>query len=218
MLRIFDCKIESCRPFIEKAPRLKLSEKVKADFEKVCSLLKETQVPIEIEPKLVRGLDYYTGLVFEATGKGLGTQDAILAGGRYDSLIHDLGGHQMGASGFSIGVERLLTVLEAAGVHLEESVLKDTVYVAAMVHGEESCAFYRAVARSLVESGKRAHFSFAEGSLSSHLGRANKMKAGYTLIIGEDEWRNKEVSLKNMANGGQKKLKPENLVKGFGDF
>ena len=146
VLRIFDCKIESCQPFIEKAPKLKLSNQAASDFEKVHSLLLEAQVPLKVEPKLVRGLDYYTGLVFEATAEGLGTQDAILAGGRYDSLIHDLGGPQAGASGFSIGVERLLTVLDQAGVHLEETAMKDTVYVAALVGGEESCSFYRKIA------------------------------------------------------------------------
>ena len=215
VLRIFDCKNESCQPFIEKAPKLKLSEKAKSDLEKVCLLLKEAQVPYQLESKLVRGLDYYTGLVFEVTSKALGAQDAILAGGRYDSLIHDLGGPEAGASGFSIGMERLLTALSANQVALEESILKETVYVAALVHGEETCAFYRRVARSLVDSGKRAHFSFAKGSLAGHLSRANKMKAGYTLIIGEDEWRDGEVSVKRMDTGIQKRIKPERLAEAF---
>ena len=102
VLRIFDCKNEPCQPLIATAPKAALSEKAKSDFDKVSSLLKEAQVPFESSPKLVRGLDYYTGLVFEVTSVGLGAQDAILAGGRYDSLIHDLGGPEAGASGFSI--------------------------------------------------------------------------------------------------------------------
>jgi len=215
VLRIFDCKVESCQPFIEHAPKLKLSENAKSDFEKIISLLNDAQVPTKVESKLVRGLDYYTGLVFEVTAEGLGTQDAILAGGRYDALIHDLGGPQVGASGFSIGVERLLVTLEAAGVHLENFVLGDTVYVAALTHGEESCNFYRQIALALVEAGKRAHFSFTKGSISNHLGKANKIKAGYALIVGEDEWKSGEVSLKRMDSGVQKRVKPEQLVQLF---
>ena len=212
VLRIFDCKIESCRPVISKAPQLKRSDKSESDFNKVISLLQEAQVPIAINPKLVRGLDYYTGLVFEVTSEGLGAQDAILAGGRYDSLIHELGGPKTGASGLTIGVERLLTGLEAAGVSLENAAFQNTVYVAALVHGEETCAFYRKVAQSLLEAGKRAHFSFTNSSLSSHLSRANKMKAGFALIIGEDEWKSGEISVKRMDTGVQKRLKPEYLA------
>lgn len=216
VMRIFDCKVESCQPLIAKAPKLCLSQKAQADFEKVCSLLRHAGTPVEIEPKLVRGLDYYTGLVFEVTQKGLGAQNAVLAGGRYDSLIHDLGGPASGASGFSIGVERLLAALVTSGVRLEDAFSEDTVYVAALVHGEEHCLFYRTIARSLAESKKRAHFSFAQGSLSSHLSRANKLKARYALIIGEDEWRSGEVSVKRMDTGVQKKMKPESLSQWFG--
>ncbi|OGW87029.1 MAG: histidine--tRNA ligase [Omnitrophica bacterium RIFCSPHIGHO2_02_FULL_46_11] len=217
VLRIFDCKTDSCQPLIEQAPKPKLSDQAKSDFDKISSLLKDAKVPFKAESKLVRGLDYYTGFVFEVIGEGLGTQDAILAGGRYDSLIHDLGGPQVGASGFSIGTERLLASLEAAGVHLEESILNDTVYVAALVHGEETCGFYRAVAQALAEAGKRAHFSFSQGSISNHLGRASKMKAAFALIVGDDEWKAKEVTIKKMASGTQKRIKPEHLSKGF-DF
>ncbi len=213
VLRIFDCKVESCQPLIEKAPKANLSGASKENFEKITAMLKESKVPFVIESKLVRGLDYYTGIVFEVTAEGLGSQDALLAGGRYDSLIHDLGGPEKGASGFSIGIERLMTVLEAQKIDLSETVSKDTVYIAALVHGEETCSFYRTIARALVEAKKRAHFSSLQGSVSSHLSRANKMKAGYVLIIGEEEWKNGEVSLKRMDTGTQKKFKPEILAK-----
>jgi histidyl-tRNA synthetase len=218
VLRIFDCKTESCQPIIAKAPKLELSKEPRADFDKVTKILKAERAPISVETKLVRGLDYYTGLVFEVTAEGLGAQDAILAGGRYDSLIHELGGPEAGASGFSIGVERLLLALAEAKVELEASILADTVYVAALVDSEESCAFYRKVAQALVEAKKRAHFSFAKGSLSSHLGRASKLKAGFALIVGEDEWQKGEVSIKRLDTGTQKRMKPEELVKGFGEF
>lgn len=212
VLRIFDCKVESCKSYLDQAPKAKLSGQAKTDFDKIISMLKQAQVPVTIEHKLVRGLDYYTGVVFEVTAEGLGSQDALLAGGRYDALIHDLGGPEKGASGFSIGMERLLAVLDSQKIDLSENISKNTVYVAALVEGEETCSFYRTVARALVDAKKRAHFSFLKGSLSSHLSRANKMKAGYVLIVGEEEWKTGEVSLKRMDTGVQKKFKPEALA------
>lgn len=212
VLRIFDCKVESCKPLIEHAPKPELSGKAKEDFEQILSQLTQAEVPFVRENKLVRGLDYYTGFVFEVSAEGLGSQDALLAGGRYDSLIHDLGGPSKGASGFSIGIERLLSVLESQKIDLAQSVSKETVYVAALVDGMETCSFYRTVSDALVKAKKRAHFSFLKGSLSSHLSRANKMKAGYVLIVGEEEWKTREVSLKCMETGTQKKIKPEHLV------
>lgn len=218
VLRIFDCKVESCQSLISQAPKQKLSGSAKNDFDKIVTMLKEAKVPFVSESKLVRGLDYYTGIIFEVTAEALGSQDALLAGGRYDSLIHDLGGPAKGASGLSIGVERLLTVLEAQKVDLSESVAKNTVYVAALVEGEDTCSFYRSIARALVDAKKRAHFSFLKGSISSHLSRANKMKVGYVLIVGEEEWKSGEVSLKRMDSGEQKKMKPEALVQALGGF
>ena len=161
VLRIFDCKVTSCQPLIEKAPKQELSGSARSDFDTILSILGEAQVPLEVEHRLVRGLDYYSGCVFEVTAEGLGAQDAVLAGGRYDSLIQDLGGPNRGAAGFSIGVERLLTALKAAGTCLADLSWGDTVYVAALKHGEESCRFYRSIALGLVQAGKRAHFSFS---------------------------------------------------------
>jgi len=141
VLRILDCKVKSCQPVIEKAPKQKLSGAANKNFDEVQAIVKEAGVPVEVSARLVRGLDYYSGCVYEVTAKGLGAQDAILAGGRYDGLIHDLGGPKMGASGFSIGVERLMTALEAQSVAIEKLRQADTVYVAGLVHGSESCAF-----------------------------------------------------------------------------
>lgn len=212
IFRILDCKNESCQPYLDKAPRLELTGQAKADFDTIIKLLEEVKVPMRIEPRLVRGLDYYTGIVFEVVSKALGSQDAILAGGRYDSLISDLGGPKKGASGFSIGIERLLAVLEAEKIDLSKSVLSNTVYVAGLVGGEDSCSFYRQIAQALVRAKKRAYFSFSKSSLSNHLSRANKMNAGFVLIVGEDEWKTGEVSLKRMNTGEQKRLKPDGLV------
>ncbi len=218
VLRIFDCKNESCQAHIAKAPKPEISSAASANFDEIQALLKEAGVSYTIERRLVRGLDYYTGCVFEVTAKGLGSQDAILAGGRYDGLIEELGGPQAGASGFSIGVERMLTALEAGGVDLGAEARGELVYVAGLVNEKGSCQFYRKVAEEFVKARKRAQFSFSQSSLSNHLKRANKIGAAYVLIVGEDEWKAGEVSLKKMDSGVQKRVKLEQIAKVFGEF
>ncbi len=215
VLRIFDCKVAECQPAIKAAPAMELSKSAKEDFEKIQSLLKFAKVPFQAEPKLVRGLDYYTGCVFEVTAEGLGAQDAVLAGGRYDGLIESLGGPKVGASGFAIGVERMLTALEASGAQLAQTLVNDTVYVAAIAHGESSCEFYRTIADYLFRAKKRAHFSFKDSGVGQHLKQANKAQAGFAIIVGEDEFKAGELTLKNMTDGSQKKIKPSELAKAF---
>lgn len=215
VLRVFDCKVDSCRAVIDQAPRVQLSGEAGKAFATIQEMLTRANVPFQLEPKLVRGLDYYTGCVFEVTAEGLGAQDALLAGGRYDELIPFLGGPRVGASGFAMGIERLLMALEAAQVRLGEEALEKTVYVAAMVQENADCSFYRQIAESLTRSERRSVFSFSDKSLSSHLSRANKMKAAYVIIVGEEEYRAGEVALKDMKSGMQQRLKPSDLENVF---
>ncbi|MBI4387450.1 MAG: histidine--tRNA ligase [Candidatus Omnitrophica bacterium] len=218
VLRVFDCKVSECQPIIQKAPTIVLSKDAGEKFEKVKTLLKEAQVPFHLEPKLVRGLDYYTGCVYEVTTEGLGAQDALLAGGRYDGLIESLGGPRIGASGFALGVERLLMALQANQISLADEILRNTVYVAGLVTSETSCSFYRDIAKALFLIGKRGIFSVEEKSLSNHLKQANKLKAGYAVIVGDDEYRAGEVTLKEMTSGTQKRVKPSEFLKAFNSF
>lgn len=215
VLRIFDCKTKECQPLIAEAPVMKLSKKAEEEFERIQSSLREAKVSYQLETKLVRGLDYYTGCVFEVTAEGLGAQDALLAGGRYDSLIRALGGPEMGACGFALGVERLFTALEANGTSLAEEALRRTVYVAAVAGGETACMFYREIGCFLEASDRRAVFSFSGKNIGAHLGRASRMKVGYVLIVGDDEYGAGEVTVKNMSNGTQKRLKLQELPKAF---
>jgi len=215
VLRIFDCKNEACQSVIEKAPEPKLSKEANDDFSVIRSILETEKVCFQYSPRLVRGLDYYTGLVFEVTAKGLGAQDAVLAGGRYDGLISDLGGPRLGANGFSIGVERLLLVLEHAGIHLEKIALADTIYVAVLDETSKYRLFARKINQALVDCGKRVRMSMQKSSLGSHLKRANKIGAAFTIIVGEDELSAGEVTIKKMDTGDQKRLKPEELLQYF---
>lgn len=215
VLRIFDCKVPSCQKFIQDAPKPQRTGQAAEDFNQIQNYLKVAGVEYICEPRLVRGLDYYTGLVFEVTASGLGAQDAILAGGRYDRLSEDLGGPAMGACGFSVGEERLIQALEAAGVHLGEKAIQSSVYVAVLVEPEKSLSVLSGVRKSLVESKRKAHFSFQKGSLGNHLKRASKMNAAHTIILGEDELGSGEISVKDMKTGEQKRLAPAGLVQYF---
>lgn len=215
VLRIFDCKVAECQPIITKAPDMELSKEAKKDFEKIQLFLREAGVPVRLEPKLVRGLDYYTGCVFEVTAEGLGAQDALLAGGRYDGLFQSLGGPRVGAVGFALGVERLLAVLGAHQVSLRDEALKQTVYVAGLVSAPSSDDFYRQLRNALVSARKRGVISLVERSLSNHLKHANKIQAGYAVIVGEEEFHKGEVTLKHMVSGIQTRVKLTELASAF---
>lgn len=215
VLRVLDCKVESCQKLIQGAPSIELSREAGGQFDQIQKFLRDAKVPFQIEPRLVRGLDYYTGCVFEVTCKGLGAQDALLAGGRYDGLIQSLGGPVTGASGFAMGIERFFMALEANQISLAKEALAKTVYIAGLIKTEAVCEFYRKIANHLAGAGVRAKYSFAEKSLGSHLKQANKLGVGFVVIVGEDEWKAGEVSLKNMETGEQKKYSIEQLRNAF---
>ena len=215
VLRIFDCKVETCQPVIQKAPAILLSPAAEKDFAVVQRMLKEANVPFRVDSKLVRGLDYYTGCVYEIVAEGLGAQDALLAGGRYDVLVESLGGPKTGASGFALGVERLLMALEAQKVDIGLEISRDSVYVAAMAKPENGCAFYRQIAESLAGANKRGHFSFSTTSVANHLKRANKLGARFVILVGDDEYKTGELTLKQMSDGSQKRMKPAELERAF---
>ncbi|PIQ85705.1 MAG: histidine--tRNA ligase [Candidatus Omnitrophica bacterium CG11_big_fil_rev_8_21_14_0_20_45_26] len=203
VLRILDSKNPDLQKLIKAAPAIELSKEARDDFEAIQKLLREAGVAYEIDHRLVRGLDYYTGCVFEVTTAGLGAQDAILAGGRYDGLVASLGGSHVGASGFAMGIERFLMALEAEGISLAQALKTNLVYVAGLVHGESSCGFYRQIAQSLFRTGKQGRFSFGGKNIAKHLKQANKINAALTIIVGENEYQKKEVSIKNMTTGSQ---------------
>ncbi len=206
VLRIFDCKVPACQPLIQDAPKPVRTGTAEENFQQIQNILKTADTAFIQDPRLVRGLDYYTGLVFEVTALGLGAQDAILAGGRYDRLSEELGGPPVGACGFSLGEERLLQALSAAGIDLAKEALGDLVYVAVLVPPEKSGLLVAEIKEALVTGRKRAHYSVQTHSLAHHLKRANKMGAAHVLILGEEELSAGEISVKNMSTGEQKRL------------
>ena len=205
-LRIFDCKVESCRELTKSFPRITefLCAECREHFAGVRKILDLSGVPYKVEPNLVRGLDYYTKTAFEVVNLGDGQQNAVLGGGRYDDMMKDFGGPDICGIGFACGVERLLAMLD-----LKPAPHK-FVYV---VHaGEAAKTKAIELARMFRAGGIETLIEFAERGFKSQFGRANKLGAAWVLIIGDDELAKGEFLLKDMAAGTQTAGTPEALL------
>ncbi len=204
IFRILDCKKEACK-FIVSRLELgadHLSEKSRQYFEQVLKGLDTLKIPYRISSSLVRGLDYYTHTVYEISHASLGSQDALGAGGRYDQLVVDLGGPEVGAVGFALGVERIL--LAGAKDHFRKSFELD-VYLIAL----SDLCFEKIflLADALRKSGISADISYRQGSIKSQMRQADKSKAKWVILMGEDELKRETVSVKNMETGQQQEIR-----------
>ncbi|MBI2166801.1 MAG: histidine--tRNA ligase [Candidatus Omnitrophica bacterium] len=213
VLRIFDCKNEGCQPVIQKAPWEDFCSHCRKNFDEVKTVLKtEHGITPQIERRLVRGLDYYTGSVFEVTGPGLGAQDAVAGGGRYDSLYESLGGESVPATGFSIGLERLLTALEGSGRDPLKAVQARTLYIASLAVNVQIRNFCRELILNLREAGFPVETHLQETSLSEHLKRANRLGLRHVLIAGESEVQKGKLALKDLEKHTQQEIDRAQLV------
>lgn len=213
VLRIFDCKNPDCQPIVQKAPWKDWCGNCQENFEKVQGILKtQYDITFHIERRLVRGLDYYSGTVFEVIAKGLGAQDAVAGGGRYDNLYESLGGDAVPATGFSIGIERLLAALEGTRKHFVEEVLSHRVYFASLVVAPSQRASAEKQALSLKEAGFFVETSPRETSLSAHLKRANRLGIRFVIICGEDELNRNKLSLKDLREHQQQEVEIAKLI------
>ncbi|MFH1441936.1 MAG: histidine--tRNA ligase [Candidatus Omnitrophota bacterium] len=210
VLRILDCKNKSCQETVVKLniQDSYLCEECNGHFEKVKSGLDLLKVKYEICPFLVRGLDYYTRTVFEIQHNELGSQDAIGAGGRYDNLVKELGGPELGSIGFAFGIERLLLVTN----HKSEVKSQDEnlVYLAGL--GEEAKIQVMLILGQLRNSGIICDTDYESKSLKGIMRKANDLGAKYMLIIGEDELKKSVVTVKNMSSGEQKEVQRDKLL------
>ena len=203
-LRILDCKEEGCRKIAAGAPKMidNLCDECSVHFEAVREYLGSAGVPYTINPKIVRGLDYYTRTVFEVTTNELGSQNAVAAGGRYDGLVEELGGPRTPAVGFATGMERLVLLHEKA--HPGGFQRDITVFVTYVGHGTQAAAFR--LTSALRERGVSAEMEYGGKSLKSQLKRADKSGAGYTFIIGEDELSRGKVKLRQMETSSEEEV------------
>ena len=207
VFRVLDCKNGSCKKAIASVVKsLPLSDESRKYFNDVQSALKSLDIAFDVSPHLVRGLDYYTHTVFEITAEGLGSQDAVGAGGRYSGLVHELGGDEktgFGAIGFALGIERILL---AAG-DAKAPVQPLDVFVVAT---QPQDAF--GLVHQLRQANISADMSFSAGSFKSQMNRANKLNARFALILGEEEIKNKSVAVKDMQKSVQETVALENII------
>lgn len=209
-LRILDCKKDSDKPYMADAPKITdcLCEECADHFTKLKELLTSAGISFTHDPRLVRGLDYYTKTAFEIKYPPLGAQSAVAGGGRYDGLIEEMGGNPTPAVGFATGLERLLLALESQNLLPEKNRSVDA-YVVAL--GETAQAEGFKLLNSLRQQGLSVAMDFAGRSMKAQMKQANKLGAKYSVILGEDEIAEGVVMLRSMEDSSQAKV-PMNQV------
>jgi histidyl-tRNA synthetase len=209
VLRVLDCKNSGCREIVRGAPDVleSLCAECRGHFEKVKNNLTALGIKFEETKNLVRGLDYYTGTVFEVTHPSLGGQDAIGAGGRYDNLVKDMGASgDVGAVGYALGIERMIIALKAEGRIPEPG---NTVYIATMGDAAklEGMKIAQNIRAGIGIENIMVLTDIGEASLKSQLRSADKNKAKIVIMIGEDELKQGKVTMKDMSG-----KKPQAMV------
>ena len=208
-LRVFDCKVEHDRALLAGAPTVlqHLCAPCAAHFAEVRRLLDDFGIEHRVDARMVRGLDYYERTVFEVTGAGLGAQNSVLGGGRYDGLVEELGGPAMPGFGFAIGMERLLMLLpEDAGREAGPD-------VALVSMGETAWRASIGIARRLRAAGLRVLMPLAERPLGAQVKRADRAGARHALFVGEAEMASGRYGLKDLATAEQRAVELDEVVR-----
>lgn len=214
VLRVFDCKIPGCQPVIESAPWedfFPLSDR----FRELGAKLEASGIPYHVNRRLVRGLDYYNGVVFEITAEGLGAQNAVAGGGRYNNLYQELGGSATPCTGFSVGMERLLTAIEAQDPKAFDVLREKKIYMAPLEDQTEIRELCQDQAIRLREAGFRLEIGHGIFSLSQHLKKANQLGARYMVIFGYTEFQNGRMVVKDLGTREQVEIDIINGVSYF---
>ncbi|OSM06187.1 putative histidyl-tRNA synthetase [Magnetofaba australis IT-1] len=209
-LRVLDCKNESCKEIAHDAPHMldHLCETCDSHFTGLKSHLDTLGLKYVVNPMMVRGLDYYTRTAFEVTTDALGAQSAVAAGGRYDGLVTEMGGkNPVPAIGFAMGLERLALLLEQQ----EIGAAPVDIYLAA-VGDEAAQSFGLKAAEAFRAAGLRVAMGLQGGSMKAQMKKAGKSGARYSVVIGEEEAQNAQVTLKDMEQREQWTLSIEEAV------
>jgi histidyl-tRNA synthetase len=214
-LRLLDCKKPGCQAAADEAPKSAdyLCEECSQHFQSLISYLQALDIGYVLNPRLVRGLDYYTKTVFEIQPLEGGSQSALGGGGRYDDLISILGGKPTPAIGFATGMERIVLNLKSQNINVPAPV-KPALFIACM--GILARIEALKIAASLRDAGISVIVSSGDRSLKAQLRQANTVGAASTAIIGDDEVKAGTVMLRNMENGEQQAIQPEELKKLLG--
>jgi histidyl-tRNA synthetase len=201
-LRLLDCKNEVCQPIIAAAPQIMdyLCPECAEHFATLRGYLDELDRPYTINHRLVRGLDYYTKTVFEVWAEGIGAQNAVCGGGRYDGLAEELGGPPTPGIGFASGLERVVLTMKQQEV-VVPALPAPNIFVAYL--GQEAKTEAVKLAVELWEAGLGATLAFGDRSLRAQLRQAGKLEATFALILGEKEIEAGQVAVRDMARGEQ---------------
>ena len=201
-MRLLDCKSPQDRELAENAPRITdyLCDECESHFAEVKKYLDSAGIEYTVNPKIVRGLDYYTKTVFEFVTDCIGAQGTVCGGGRYDGLIEELGGKHMPSLGFAMGLERLLMVMDAQGIEIPNDDAC-ALYIATM--GDEARIKAFELLRRVRECGLTAETDVVGRGLRAQMKYADKLGARYSLVIGDNELAENRAKVKNMESGEQ---------------
>lgn len=208
-LRVFDCKLDSCKDTMIQCPKILefLCEDCNKHFQALREYLEVLHIQYIIDPYLVRGLDYYSRTTFEIQSQGLGAQNAVLGGGRYDGLLKQLGGPDEPAIGFAVGIERVIMLL-SEGPQKEQP--GPALFIASLGPDADQKALLWAV--SLRKAGIWVEFDYTPGGLKAQMRRADRMGAHNVLIVGEEELERGYAILRNMLTKEQQRVQIQGLV------
>lgn len=209
-LRVLDCKVEADQPIINALPAINefLDDECLSHFEQVQKFLTLAGIQWTLDKRLVRGLDYYTKTTFEVIAGGLGSQNSVAGGGRYDRLVEDLGGKPTKAIGFALGMDRLVLIMpeearENTGIRLFIAAMSDAAFDYA----------YSSVQLPLRRAGVPCELDYQRRSLKGAMRQADKKKVDWVVIVGDDEMKEGKISLKNMKDGSQERLSIEEAIR-----
>ena len=215
-MRILDCKSPVCKKIAENAPVVidYLCDDCRDHFEKVKANLNAMGIDFKVNPKIVRGLDYYTRTVFEFVSGDIGAQSTVCGGGRYDGLIGQMGGPQTPSLGFAMGIERLMMVLSAQNAELPEAPTCD-LFIATL--GDNAVLKASALCYELRDEGYKAQTDICGRGLKAQMKYADKIGAKFTLVLGDNEVESGKATLKNMSTSETHEIALSEIVEELGE-
>ncbi len=213
-MRILDCKSPVCSEIAKDAPVVidYLCDECREHFDKVQKYLKAMNIDYTVNPKIVRGLDYYTKTVFEFVSDSIGAQGTVCGGGRYDGLVDELGGQKTPSLGFAMGLERLMLLMEAQNAPFPDANVPDLFVVAL---GDMATLKAVEIVNDMRAEGFTALLDLNQRSLRAQMKYADKLKAKFNIVIGDNEVEAGAAKLKNMTTGEETEIALETFVSGF---
>jgi len=204
-MRVLDCKVDKCKFVLTEAPKMTeyLGGECGDHFADVQRYLTQLGIPFVLDPKLVRGFDYYTKTAFEFVSGQLGAQNAVGGGGRYDNLVEEIGGAPTPGIGFGLGLERLMLTLESLGVELP---VRDGIDAYFAVMGDAAREAAVSLAREARSQGIACEVDFTGRGLKAQMKTANKLAARFAVILGDDEVNSRTATLRDMRSSEQRSM------------